>query len=127
MTESVAVRVPRALGVNVTLTLQLPCMVRPFVQSPPPRTIAKSDAFGPEMKTPLVEAMVTTPPALSIANCGALVVPVVWVLKLMLGGLKEGKATEFIPVPVTVTVRGLPGSLSKMVNVAVCVPTAFGE
>ena len=82
-------RVPRALGEKVTLTLQLEgaANVCPFAQVVPPAEIAKSDAFGPAIVIALVAASVIVPlAAVRVAACGALVVPVVCVLKVKLVG-----------------------------------------
>ena len=57
-----------------------------------------------------------------VMTCAGLVVPTVWLPKFMLPGDK----LTMVPVPVKLTVCGLPAALSVIVSVALTVPLATG-
>ena len=58
----------------------------------------------------------------SVMTCAGLVVPTVWLPKFTLPGDK----LTMVPVPVKLTVCGLPVALSVIVRVALTVPLATG-
>jgi hypothetical protein len=64
------------------------------------------------------------PVLLRVALCAALVVPTFWLLNVKLVG--ERLVPAAAPVPVRLTVCGLPAALSEMLTVAVRVPVAVG-
>jgi hypothetical protein len=64
------------------------------------------------------------PLLVSVTVCPALVVPVVWLAKLRLEGLKVTAGA--VPVPERPTVWGLPVALSVMATLAVRLPVAEG-
>jgi len=61
---------------------------------------------------------------LRVTLCAALVVPTFWLLNVRLVG--ETLVVDAAPVPVRLTVCGLPGALSKMLIDAVRAPAAVG-
>src|SRR5689334_9164755 len=83
---SEALRVPTAVGVNVTLTLQVP-----FTATAAPVQVsalmAKSPVLFPVSATELIW-IVDVLMLVSVTLCAALVVPTAWLLKLRLVGLK---------------------------------------
>jgi hypothetical protein len=81
----------------------------------------KDDGLTPLKRTP-VKGPATFARLVSVKVCGCEEVPWVWVPKLRLGEDSEKK----IPLPVSVTVWGLPGALSETVRVPVWVPPALG-
>ena len=75
----------------------------------------------------LLIASVAVPLLVSVAGCAELVVFSVWLLKLRLvGDSVTAGAPATAPVPVTLTVWGLPGALSVIVTIPVRVPVAVG-
>jgi hypothetical protein len=66
----------------------------------------------------------TFPVLLRVTLCAALVVPRFWLPKVRL--VAERLAVAPVPVPVRLTVCGLPAALSEMLTVAVRVPAAVG-
>ena len=64
------------------------------------------------------------PVLLRVTLCAALVVPTFWLLNVRLVG--ETLAPAAAPVPVRLTVCGLPAALSEILTVAVRVPDAVG-
>ena len=115
-----AVRAPAAVGVNATLIVQLP----PAATEPPHVLLTeKSPAFAPVRLMPLMLKLVF--PVLSrVVLCAALVVPTFWLLKLRLDGVRL--TDEAPPVPVRLTVCGLPAALSEMLTAAVRAPATVG-
>jgi hypothetical protein len=76
--------------------------------------------------TPLT-VRVALPLFVRVTVCAALVVPTVWLAKVRLVGEKVATGPELVvPVPVRLTVCGLPLALSVIVMVAVLVPDAVG-
>lgn len=127
ITVSAAVRRPRAPGAKLRFTMQDVVTVAPSTHVVPDVT-AKSAAFGPARKTELADARVTLLPAvtLSVTVMGTLVVPTVWLLKFTGFGEKGPNPGVVVPLPFKITVRGLPGSLSVKVRVAVWGPGVVG-
>lgn len=105
-----AVRVPVAVGLNVTLIMQVPLgaiEVQLLVS-------LKSVAFVPAM---LTFETTTVPAALTLVRvivCGVLLVPTVWAAKVKLVGESE----TAVPVPLRVTLCGLLLALSVRVTAA---------
>jgi hypothetical protein len=72
----------------------------------------------------LVMLKAAFPVLLRVTFCAALVVPTFWLLNVRLVG--ERLVPAAAPVPVTLTVCGLPAALSEMLTVAVRVPVTVG-
>jgi hypothetical protein len=64
------------------------------------------------------------PELLRVTDCAGLVVPRVWVMKVRLEAVRV--TVGLVPVPVRLTVCGLPAALSEMFTVAVRLPAAAG-
>jgi len=64
------------------------------------------------------------PVLLRVTLCAALVVPTFWLLNVRLVG--ETLIVTVAPVPVRLTICGLPAALSEMLTNAVRVPVAVG-
>lgn len=64
------------------------------------------------------------PMLLKVTACTGLVVPSVWVLKMRLVAVRLTEGPP--PVPVRLTVCGLPAALSEISTTAVRVPVAVG-
>ena len=113
---SVPVRVPLALGEKTTLMVQLP-----------PTLTLLAQIVGSE-KSPLVEILAieraADPVLLRVTGWEALEVPTAWLLKVRLEGETEARGAT--PVPLKLTVCGLPLALSVRVIVPVRVPLAVG-
>ncbi len=86
------------------------------------------------MKSPLLvpvmpmEVMLSAalPVLLSVTICAALIVPTPWLAKVRLVADKLTIGAGAVPVPVKVTVCGLPVALSVMLTAALRVPVALG-
>lgn len=115
-----AERLPAEAGVNVTLIVQL----APAATEEPQVVVSpKSPGLAPNK--PILTMFSTVLPVLvRVTDCAALVVPRFWLPKAKLLALRLTEAP--VPVPVRVTVCGLPAALSAMVNVAVRLPAAAG-
>jgi hypothetical protein len=114
------VRLPAAVGENVTLIVQVL-----FAPSEPPQVLvsAKLPGLAPVNVKPLMDS-VAFPVLFSVTAWAALVVPRFWLLNVRLVG--ETAANGPLPVPVKFTVCGLLVALSVRVNVAVRVPGPVG-
>lgn len=114
--ESVPLRVPEAVGVKVTLMVQW----APAATDDPQLFVCA--------KSPLAAMLVTlrvAPPVLeSVTACAALVVPTVWLVNVRVEG--ETPATGTLPLPLRLTVCGLPGALSLTLSVPERIPAAVG-
>jgi len=64
------------------------------------------------------------PVLLRVTLCAALVVPTFWLLNVRLAG--ERLVAAAAPVPVRLTICGLPAALSEILTAAVRVPAAVG-
>ena len=116
----VAVRLPVAVGENVTLTEQLPFAgseLGHVVVSP------KSPGLTPVNVTPLNDRA-AFPVLFSVKVWGTLVVPRFWLLKVRL--VVVIPAIGPLPVPVRFTVCGLPPALSVMLTTPVRLPMLAG-
>jgi hypothetical protein len=120
-TLTVAVRVPAAVGVKVTLIVQL---LFAATELPQVFDSAKSPVLVPVMLM-LVMLKLEFPVLLKVTLCAALVVPTFWLLNVRLVGERLAVPAA-VPVPVRLTVCGLPAALSEMLSVAVRVPAAVG-
>jgi len=119
LTNNDAVRAPVALGLKVTLIVQ----VAPAATLEPQLlACAKSLALLPLRLTPLMFSAIllvlvkTTP-------CELLVVPTVCAPNVRL----PGKSVTTVPTPFTVSCCGLPGALSETLTVALRGPEAVGK
>ncbi len=127
VTVSVAVLVPVALGVNVTLMVQLAPTAKDRGSVPQVFVCAKFDAFEP-LSAMLFTVSEAVPELVRVTLRAALVVPVTWLASVTLVG--ESVAADPLvvvpPVPVRVTVWVVGLALSVMVSVAVWMPVALG-
>jgi hypothetical protein len=115
-----AVRVPEAVGANVTLNVQVP----PGATVLPQVLVAeKSPAFVPVTGL-LVMVKGALPVLFRVRVWVPLVDPTAWLLKERFEALRA--TTGPLPVPVRLTVCGLPGALSVIVTEAVRLPGAVG-
>ena len=119
---SEAVRVPAAVGLNVTLIEQVALTASDAGQV---FVSAKSPAFAPPR---VIELMVSAslPVFLTVKLCAALTVPVFWVAKVSAAGLTVSVYAGINPVPVRLTACGDPVALSLMASEASRVPVAAG-
>jgi len=119
-TLTVAVRIPPAVGLKVTLMVQW----APTATLAPQLWVrAKLVELAPDTVMP-VTFKVALPVLARVIACAALVVPTAWLAKVRVEG--EALALVVAIVPETATVCGLPVSLSVMVTSAVRVPAAVG-
>jgi hypothetical protein len=116
-----AARLPAAVGVNVTLIVQL---APPATLAPHVFVCEKSPAFVPVIAMLVIDS--GPPVLLNVTTCGALALPTAWLakLKLLTERLTEGGGFE--PVPDSPTECGLPGALSVIVTAPVRFPAAVG-
>jgi hypothetical protein len=115
-----AVRLPVAVGVNVTLIVQLPLAASELphvVVSPKSPGLAPANAM-------LLMDRATFPVLFSVKVWAPLVVPRFWLLKVRL--VVVTPAMGALHVPVRFTVCGLPPALSVMLTEAVRLPRATG-
>src|SRR5262249_54691583 len=122
VTETFAVRPPPSSGVNVTWKVQLAPGARPVGQLLLPLTTAKSPEFVPEIRMLVICIVPVAATFLRVIVVGALVVPALCVPKFTLGGVRLAA----VPVPVRLTVCGLPGALSLNDSVPVRRPLVVG-
>lgn len=118
------VRVPVAVGVNVTLMVQLPLLAA--TELPQLLLCAKSPLFAPV--TPMfVMLNVAFPVFVSVTDCDPLVVFSVWLANVRFGleTVTTGAGAP-APVPPSAMDCGLPPALSVMVTDPVRVPVALG-
>lgn len=119
VTLKVPVRVPEAVGVNVTLMLQFP----PAASELPQLLV------WPKSPLAAIPAMVSVPlPVLeSVTVCAALAEFNVWLANVSeLGETLATGVPAAAPVPVRLTVCGLPEELSVTLRLPVRVPAAVG-
>src|SRR5208337_2146481 len=123
VTVTLAVRVPDPSGENVTAMLQLNPGASGLTQL---FVWAKSPGSAPVMVTG-EKVRFAVPLLVRVMFCGALVVPSDWDAKVRLAGKRLTSGTALLmPIPERVMVRGLPGSVSVIVRVAVRVPVPDG-
>ena len=118
---SVAVRVPVAVGVKVTLIVQL---APPATELPQLLVWAKSPALVPARAT-LVTLKLALPVFVRVTGWAELLVPKGWLAKVKVK--VESAAAEDVPVPARLTIWGLLLALLVSVNAAVRVPAPDGR
>jgi len=116
------VRVPFAVGVNVTVTVhEPPAGIPPSVLQLPEFATAKSP-----LAVKLVKLTVTVPVFVTVTLCAGLVVFSACRANVKLVGAIVTVDPEPVAVPVSVTVCGLPVALSAIVSAPVSTPVARG-
>lgn len=107
---SEAERVPVAVGVNLTLIVQLP-----LAATDPPHVLVweKSPGLVP-LKAMFVIVRATLPVLFNVNVCAVLVEPRFWLLNVRLEVVVP--AMGAFPLPVSVRICGLPLALSAMLN-----------
>ena len=115
-----APRLPIAVGVNVTLMVQLP-----LAATEPPQVLVcpKSPGLAPVNPMPLMDRA-AFPVLFSVKVWAVLGEPTFWLLKVRL--VVVTPAMGALPVPVRLTVCGLPLALSAMLTEAVRPKMAVG-
>lgn len=117
-----AVRVPVAVGLKMTLIVQL---APAATLAPQVLVCEKSPLFVPVMMIPEpLKVRVAFPVLDNVTFCAALVVPTGWLVKVTLD--EDSPTTGAIPVPDNETLCGLPLALSVMLTLAVRLPVAVG-
>jgi hypothetical protein len=120
--ESEALRAPVALGVKVTLTVQVLLGVTvALVQVSV--LLAKSPGLVP-VRVTLVMVRLAVPLLVTVTDCAALVALISWLPKLTLVG--EKLIPGAVPVPLKPSVCGLSEALSANESEAVRAPVALG-
>lgn len=120
LTLRVAARAPAAVGLNVTLIVQL----LPEERLDPQLVVfEKSPVFVPEIEIDICLKL-ELPELLRVIDCEALLVPTTWSANVRLDG--DRFATGPVPLPVSDTACGLSVASSITVKVAALVPTAAG-
>ena len=126
---NVAARAPVAVGVNVTLIVQLAVAARLpdglHVPAPAALANAKSLLLAPLIENP-AKFTAVDPVLLTVTLSAPLVAFSGWAANVKLLGATVTVPVPLVPVPVSVTVSGLPVALSVNVIVPVRVPVAFG-
>lgn len=115
-------RLPVAVGVKLTLTLQL----SPGKRNGPVQlsvTFMKSPAFVPVRWIALI-VKTAKPVFVSVTVCGGLLLPTGWLPNVRVAGLRVANATS--PVPCKGTLCGLPSALSTTVTSPVRTPAPWG-
>lgn len=114
-------RPPLAVGVKVTLTLQLWPGARVLSRAPQVFVCVKSPlALIPEIFKVWVPVFVT------VTLCGELEPPTVTLPKERLEGVKVTAVADVTPLPLTSMTCGLPEALSVMLNCPVSTPSEEG-
>lgn len=129
VTVSVAVRVPVAAGVNVTVIRHVPNgLIVPAVGHVVAGVIVNSEAFVPLIEVPLTIKATEELVSVKVEVFAALVVPTVTPPKLMDAGksVAVGNPEPLPPVPDRATVCDPPVVLSKTFKVAERDPVAAG-
>src|ERR1700733_2023596 len=119
---TIAVRVPAACGLNVTVITQfaLKATVAPQVF-----VCVKSPGFGPASAM-LEMCNVPVPELVSVNPCEAPVLPTIANGNVKLPGTSVTAGVGFRPSPLSTTMCGLPAALSVMFSDAARSPTACG-
>jgi len=121
---SVAVRLPAAVGVKVTLAVQLP----PAGNVDGLRAHVVFSAKSVELVPPMATEVIVSgalPLLVSVAVCPPLDVPICWLVKVRVGGLRVTAGAD-APVPERATVWGLPDALADTDRDPVRAPVAVG-
>lgn len=130
-TLTLAVRVPDALGVNVTEIVQEAPAASVLGLSGQVVVRAKSVGLAPVMDMLLIVSG-PLPVFLSVDDCAALVVAIACVPKVSVPGVSETAGPEGggdveLPVPLSAAACGLPDASSVIVRLALRLPVADGE
>ena len=115
-----AVRLPTAVGVKITLIVQLPCAAS---ELPQVEVSGKSATLAP-VTVMLVKVRVALPLLVTVTVWAGALVPSNWLPKVRMPA--ERPTPPERPVPVRFTVCGLPAALSVNTTEAVRVPAALG-
>jgi hypothetical protein len=108
------------LGLNVTLIVQLPPALSTLPQ------LLLSAKLVILLLTELIVS-VAPPVFVNVTVCAALVVPTVWLLNVSDAGVTIAVGVAGLaPVPVRLTICGLPEALSATLTLPVLVPAAVG-
>jgi len=120
-----AVREPAAVGVNVTVKVQLPLLAA--TELPQLFNSVKSPMFAPVTLIPVMLSA-AVPMLVSVTDCEPLVVFTCWLgnVKLEADKLTAGAGEPEVPVPVSGTTCGLSGELSVKISDPVRTPGAVG-
>src|SRR5262249_1509481 len=121
---SAAPRLPVAVGVNVTLMLQLAFTARVAGLTGQLLVWAKSPELVPAMPILLIVSA-PGPLLVKVTFCAVLAVFTVWLPKLRLA--VDRPTTGATPVPPKLTACGVPGPLSLIARLATRLPDAVGE
>jgi hypothetical protein len=119
VTERVPLRLPVALGVKVTLTVQLAPAAN---ELPQVLVSAKSPALVPVIAMPVM-LKVVVPTLVRVTVFAGLVVPTATEPKSKL----VGESFAVVPIPLSVTFCGLPGALSVTDSLPVRFPICVGS
>ena len=116
--DSVPVRLPAAVGVNTTL----------IVQCAPAATEAPQSLVWPKSPVVVIPEIDSAafPVLESVIACAALGLATLWLLKFTLDGNRLAAGAFVPPVPVRLTVCGLPPALSLIETEPVRAPEAVG-
>ena len=118
LTPKAALRAPLALGLNLTLIVQL----APTANELPQLWVCeKSPALVPVIAIPLI-VNVVVPTFVNVTGLAAVVIPTFTEPKLRL----PGESFAVVPIPLSSTFCGLPAALSVTINEALRVPLAVG-
>ena len=122
---TLALRLPVAVGENVTLSVQVAPAASVLGLSGQVFVCAKSPALAP--LTPMLLIVNAAVPLLvSVTDFAALVVPTSWLPKLSDVGLSVTPGAGVTPVPLSATLCGLPPASSLMLTLALRPPFAEG-
>jgi len=116
----VAVRVPTAVGMNVTLIVHVPLAA---TELPQVLVTAKSPGFVPVVVMPVIDKLVL-PVLVKVTDCALLATPTPVLVKER--AVEERVMAAALPVPDKAIASGLLCRLSAMLTVAVRVPMALG-
>src|SRR5213593_2962406 len=120
VTLTFALRLPVAVGLKLTVIVQVALTASDAGQS---FVCVKSPGFVPVRAMPLIVSG-AVPVFCSVDVCGALVEPIASEPNARLAGVRV--TLEAVPVPVRVTLCGLPTALSVIATLALRLPVAVG-
>jgi hypothetical protein len=121
--ERLAVRVPLAVGLKVSVTVHVPLTASVLGLSGHVLVWEKSPVFVP-LNPMAVIVSGAVPVLVTVTDCVGLLVPTDWLRKVRLVGLRDTAGA--VPVPLKDTVWGLPAALSAMEMLALRLPVAPG-
>lgn len=114
--DKVPVRLPDAVGVKVTLTVQF---------APGAKEAGQLLVCGKSPDAEIEEIFKDAfPPFVSVTGWAALLVPTIWPAKVI--DVVDSVATDAVPVPLRVKVGAAPGRLPFSARVPVKLPCAVG-